>query len=354
MRLQSLGMADVGSDAAVGSGHCEPVVGSEQGPSVGWVRRVAAPASVAVSRVFRVVGCLMQGVDARNTRLTEALADAVGERVVAMAAVHGGDTSAAFRVELESGQSLFAKTHAEPPAGFFTTEAWGLEWLRSSDAVEVPRVVAVSDGDVDGDGPAFLALEWIHQGPTGVGDETAFGRQLALLHAAGAPCFGREDRRTTGSLALPNEPTASWATFVATDRFLPLAHIARQRRALPPDVIDRLERLAHSLDRYDDGSPPARLHGDLWAGNRLVGRDGRSWLIDPAAHGGHREFDLAMMRLFGGFGPQVFDGYAEVSPLTDGWADRVELHQIAPLVVHAIKFGGGYLAAATRAIDRYA
>jgi fructosamine-3-kinase len=100
--------------------------------------------------------------------------------------------------------------------------------------------------------------------------------------------------------------------------------------------------------------PPARLHGDLWAGNHLVDTSGASWLIDPAAHGGHREFDLAMMRLFGGFGTACFDAYGERAPLADGWGERVALHQIAPLVVHAVKFGGGYRPAAEAAIRRYA
>ena len=96
------------------------------------------------------------------------------------------------------------------------------------------------------------------------------------------------------------------------------------------------------------------MHGDLWAGNRLVDERGDSWLIDPAAHGGHREFDLAMMRLFGGFGDACFAAYAELHPLAAGWEDRVALHQIAPLVVHAIKFGGHYVGAAESAIARYA
>ena len=100
--------------------------------------------------------------------------------------------------------------------------------------------------------------------------------------------------------------------------------------------------------------PPARLHGDLWAGNRLVGSGGESWLIDPAAHGGHREFDLAMMRLFGGFGDACFAAYAEVAPLAEGWQERVPLHQLAPLVVHAIKFGGGYVGASVQALDKLA
>src|SRR5680860_580378 len=121
----------------------------------------------------------------------------------------------------------------------------------------------------------------------------------------------------------------------------------------PAGTIDGLDRLAGTLDRFETGEPPARLHGDLWAGNRLVDAGGASWLIDPAAHGGHREFDLAMMRLFGGFGAACFDAYDEVFPLVSGWQERVDLHQIAPLVVHAIKFGGHYRDAAARAVGRY-
>lgn len=286
-----------------------------------------------------------------NDTLAGAVAMALGSPVVSMAVVHGGDVAAAYRVSLADGRQVFAKTHPSAPAGFFTTEATGLTWLRAAAAVPVPAVLAVADEPVP-----MLVLAWIDVGG-GRGDdalEVAFGRGLAALHDAGAPSFGREDRRTTGSRALPNEPQSTWAEFYATDRLLPLARLARDGRALSPSAIAGLERLAASLGRFDDGAPPARLHGDLWAGNRLVARDGTSWLIDPAAHGGHREFDLAMMRLFGGFGPACFAAYEEAHPLGAGWAERVELHQIAPLVVHAIKFGGGYVAAAERAIARYA
>ena len=125
---------------------------------------------------------------------------------------------------------------------------------------------------------------------------------------------------------------------------------ARSRTA----SIAAMERLAGRLEQLGGpAEPPARLHGDLWAGNRLIDADGRNWLIDPAAHGGHREFDLAMMRLFGGFGEACFAAYADAFPLADGWEERVPLHQIAPLAVHTIKFGGGYVSAASAAIARY-
>ena len=198
-------------------------------------------------------------------------------------------------------------------------------------------------------------LEWIDVGGgRAESGEAEFGRRLAELHDTDAPCFGRTDGRTTGSLALPNDPSDSWVEFYAERRLRPLARLAGDRAALAPASIAALERIAARLDALGGPpQPPARLHGDLWAGNRIVDRSGRSWLIDPAAHGGHREFDLAMMRLFGGFGAEAFAAYDDEFPLADGWEQRVPLHQLAPLIVHAIKFGGGYVDTAAAAIRRY-
>ena len=290
-------------------------------------------------------------IDALAQPLRTAVERALGRRVEQMSVVRGGDVAAAFRLELVGGGVLFAKTHPSPPPGFFTTEATGLSWLREANAVPVPEVVAVSDGSDDT--PPFLVLGWIDEGRPTASTDADLGAALAALHDAGAPSFGREDRRTTGSRGLPNDPHETWAGFYAECRLLPLARLAAASEALPANAIAQLERLATTLDRFDDGAPASRLHGDLWGGNRLVDRSGRSWLIDPAAHGGHREFDLAMMRLFGGFSAGCFLAYEERHPLAPGWEERVPLHQIAPLVVHAIKFGGGYVPAAVAAITRY-
>ena len=262
--------------------------------------------------------------------------------------VSGGDVSDSFRVESEDGQIAFVKTHRSPPPGFFTTEAAGLTWLAECPDVNVPGVLGVSDD------PPFLALEWIHEGHRRPHTEAELGRALAALHRTGAPFFGRADERTTGSLALPNHPCDTWVEFFAERRLVPLARIASERGSLEPGTVTDLGSIAGRLAELGGpAEPPARLHGDLWAGNRLVDTDGASWLIDPAAHGSHREFDLAMMRLFGGYGDEMFASYHEEFPLSDGWADRVQLHQLAPLVVHAIKFGGGYVAAVDSAVARY-
>ena len=256
----------------------------------------------------------------------------------------GGDVAEAHRVVLGDGRTVFAKTHRNPPPDFFATEAAGLDWLRAARAVSVPDVLAV--------GERLLVLEWIERGAAEHFTEVSFGRSLASLHQAGAPCFGRLDRRTTGSRRLPNDPCERWSEFYAARRLLPLARLAADDEALAPRTIRRLETLAADLDRFGaSDEPPARLHGDLWAGNRMIDRNGVNWLIDPAAHGGHREFDLAMMHLFGGFGADSFSAYRTAFPLADGWEQRVPLHQLAPLVVHAIKFGGGYAASTERALD---
>lgn len=282
----------------------------------------------------------------RAERLAARVGSALDGEVVGLAPVHGGDVAEAFRVVLADGRTVFAKTHRRPPPGFFVTEATGLTWLREAGAVAVPEVLAVLDD------PPALVLEWIEEGRPGPGTEAALGRALAALHRAGAPCFGREDRRTTGSRGLPNEPFPTWAEAYAENRLRPLARLARDGRSLPPDACLDLELVADRLPELGGPpEPPARLHGDLWAGNRLVGAGGENWLIDPAAHGGHREFDLAMMRLFGGFGADCFAAYGEAFPLADGWEARVPLHQLAPLAVHAIKFGGSYVGATRRALD---
>lgn len=289
-----------------------------------------------------------------TTALATAVARALGAEVSELQPLGGGDVALSYCVSLRDGRVVFAKTHRTAPPGFFVTEAEGLRWLRAAGALPVPDVLAVGDGEDDS--IQFLVLEWIDALGSSRGSgarEAQFGRDLAALHAAGAPCYGREDRRTTGSRSLPNEPVPNWATFYAESRLLPLAHLAEIEGVLSNAEVDALRRVASNLHAVAGSEEsPSRLHGDLWAGNRLVDGDGTSWLIDPAAHGGHREFDLAMMRLFGGFGHEVFAGYEAVAPLTPGWEERVPLHQLAPLVVHAIKFGGTYVGATADALRR--
>jgi fructosamine-3-kinase len=265
--------------------------------------------------------------------------------------VGGGDINEAFHVALADGTEAFVKTRADASPGEYAAEAAGLQWLAEPGAVRTPRVLEI--------GERYLALEWIERGRLDATGVEELGRGLARTHRAAPPRFGAlraaGGPSRFGSLGLPNDPTEDWSSFYAERRLRPLARIARERGALAAAGIDAVERVCERIaELTGPPEPPARLHGDLWSGNVMAGADGRPWLIDPSAYGGHREVDLAMLRLFGAPSEGVFDAYMQVGSLADGWEERVGLYQLLPLLVHALLFGGSYRAAAERMAVRYA
>jgi fructosamine-3-kinase len=256
---------------------------------------------------------------------------------------------------LADGRSIFAKVAPGPDeavAAAFTAEANGLRWLaEADDGPPVPAVIGVS--------PELLVIELVEvteRTRTPAQAARQFGADLARLHSAGAPSFGAPWPGYIASLPLDNtqaDGATDWGSWYARCRLLPYLRRARDKGALSraeaglvESVIDQISELAGPPE------PPSRLHGDLWWGN-IVWSGGRGWLIDPAAHGGHRETDLAMLDLFSSpEQDEILRGYTETVPLADGWQSRVPLHQLHPLLVHVCLFGGGYtaqLAAVARA-----
>ena len=285
--------------------------------------------------------------------LEQAVGEALGDEVMTAQEVPGGDLGEAMRVELRGGDVVFVKTYAGVVEGVHATEAAGLRWLAHAEGgPAVPEVLAVADGKPGA--VRFLALRWIETGPPASLDEEALGRGLAAMHGAGAPAHGGAGTLHLGRLSLPDGPTEDWAQCYAEQRVRPLVARAMEHHELTRDDAADIERVCDRMgDLVGPAEPPARLHGDLWAGNVLAGADGRPWLVDPAAHGGHREVDLAMLRLFGGPGERCFSAYEEVAPLADGWRDRVALWQLFPLLVHAVLFGGAYGGRAGEVARRY-
>ncbi|CAN5301452.1 fructosamine kinase family protein [soil metagenome] len=267
----------------------------------------------------------------------------LGVGVVSTIPVAGGEICTTTRVRLTDGRSAVMKTRPNAPAGFFPTEAEGLAWLAEPSGSPVPPVLAVDE--------ECIIVGWVEPGrPTSDSAET-LGRTLAGIHGAGAGCFGASHDGFIGLAPLPNKACPDWPEFYASRRVMPYVKAAVDRGALTSDearVIETLMRSIHGFAGADE--PPARIHGDLWSGNIVWGADGTAYLIDPAAHGGHRETDLAMLTLFGTPHVQrIIDSYDEASPLAEGWQARVPLHQLHPLLVHAVLFGGGYGARAAAA-----
>ena len=267
-----------------------------------------------------------------------------------IARVGGGDINEAYHVELADGREAFVKTRATASSGEYEAEAAGLRWIAEPGGVRTPVVFDV--------GASYLALEWVPRGTLSEAGAEELGRGLARTHLAGAGSFGSFGRAAAagfGSLRLSNEPAPDWPSFFADRRLRPLARVARERGALSRAGAEMVERVCERLaDLCGPPEPPARLHGDLWGGNVMADAQGRAWLIDPSAYGGHREIDLAMLRLFGAPSGRIFSAYEEAAPIAEGHAERVGLYQLLPLLVHAVLFGGSYIAAAEGMAARYA
>ncbi|MFE0799265.1 fructosamine kinase family protein [Streptomyces sp. NPDC058812] len=242
-------------------------------------------------------------------------------------------------VTLDDGHTVMVKRG--DGAGAARAEAAGLRWLADARTVRVPAV--------RGEGERWLVTDRVARGRASDRAAVRFGRDLAALHAAGAPGFGAAppggpEDAYIGLAPMRNVIGDDWPTWYAEHRVLPYLRRAVDAGTLRQAEAADVERVCERLPELaGPAEPPARLHGDLWNGNVLWGADGRAHLIDPAAHGGHRETDLAMLCLFGcPHLDRILDGYRETAPLADGWAGRVGVHQLFPLLVHAVLFGRGY------------
>jgi len=249
-----------------------------------------------------------------------------------------------YQAVLADGRAVFAKVAADGLGGVFEAEARGLRWLAEAGAVGVPEVLGWDD--------ATLAVSQVPPGRAGAAAAERFGRELARLHRAGAPRFGAPWPGFIASLSLPNDHSvtasapstvATWPGWYRARRVLPYLRLAVDAGTMTGTDARLVESAAaRAADVAGPEEPPSRIHGDCWSGNVLwSGASG--WLIDPAAHGGHRETDLAMLALFGApYLDRILGAYAGEAPLAPGWRQRVPLHQLHPLLVHVVLFGTAY------------
>jgi fructosamine-3-kinase len=283
-----------------------------------------------------------------HSQLADAVEVLLGVRPVSMRAVGGGDIGDSFHATLADGDQCFVKHYHGATPELPQCEARGLSWLAEPGCLAVAGVRAVSDAH------PILVLDWIESAPRRDDFDEALGRGLAALHRAGPDRFGFPEDNFIGSLRQSNTMSDSWPDFYGQCRLSPLLRRARDDSKLDEGVVRDAESLITRLDlRCGPPEPPARLHGDLWGGNLMVGNDGAACLIDPAVYGGHREIDIAMMRLFGGFSPRTFAAYDEQYPLAAGADERVGLYQLYPQLVHVLLFGGGYASSFASTVRQY-
>jgi len=286
-----------------------------------------------------------------RTTTKDAIAAAIGSEVVTARSVGGGSINEAYACELADGRRVFVKANADGDPRMFPLEQRGLKWLGEAKALRTPEVIAVNEPSND---VPFLVMELIEPAARSSSYDADLGRGLAALHAFGAPSFGLDHDNFLATLEQDNTTAESWPEFYARQRLEPQVKMAIDTRSGPSRWSEQFEALYKRLgDLVGEAEPPSRLHGDLWSGNLHTDANGNPVLIDPAVYGGHREIDLAMLRLFGSPSRTFFDVYHETFPLAPGSEDRVSLYQLYPLLAHVNLFGGSYAASVQSALDRY-
>lgn len=294
--------------------------------------------------------------------LGEALGACAGEgtKIKDRRAVHGGDCNDAYLLTLTDGRRIFLKSNHIGNAHFFTAEARGLRAIAETKAIAVPKVLACgTDKETQ---TVFLLMEYIEEGKKRADFFEAFGRNLAAMHRAtppvqmpaGRPC-GFDEDNIIGFRPQVNTPHADWISFYRDCRLLPQLRDAQAAGYLSKEDLRQADSVMSRLDRWLIEPEAASLvHGDLWGGNYMTGTDGSAMLIDPAAYIGHREVDLAMSEMFGGFPAAFYRAYQEAYPLQPGYEDRRPLYDLYQMLNHLNQFGGSYLGSVRRILQRYA
>lgn len=285
--------------------------------------------------------------------MKDAIATALGTPVTGLRPVSGGSINQAAVVETPDGE-LFVKWNRHPIPDQFDREAEALQALRDSGtSLRIPEPIVWRRPR--GDTPAFLVIEYLEPGRKVADFDALLGRGLAELHAASADQFGFSHDNYCGATPQPNPWTDDWITFYREHRLRHQLEICADRRGFSSSDRADYERLLERLDELlgIEPEPPALIHGDLWSGNLHVAPDGLPSIIDPAAYYGHREAELGMMSLFGGFSSRVYDAYQESFPLQRGWRDRLPLYELYHVMNHYYLFGGGYGSQAMGIVKRF-
>lgn len=294
------------------------------------------------------------------TSLEEAVGSLFGEKagIAGLARIAGGDINEAYRLELHDGRNVFLKANRKENLSFFKAEAEGLGAIARTGAIGVPDILGCGTDGAQG-GYAFLFLEFITSGGRVPDYWETFGHELAAMHRAETADFvsggkyGFNDDNYIGSRRQVNGAYDRWTDFFRDCRLAPQFRQAEK-------YFDRADRsradrlLERTADILTEPPYPSLLHGDLWSGNVMTGRDGRAWLIDPAAYVGHYEADLAMTELFGRLPQRFYDAYREAAPLQTGYEDRRDLYHLYHLLNHLNIFGQTYLSSVKRIMKKYA
>ena len=264
--------------------------------------------------------------------------------------VHGGDINQAYCVFTSTGKYFLKVNDRNKYPAMFEKEASGLDILNKHCILTIPKVIKAGDCDHQ----QYLLMEWLEKGSPQKNMWKDFGQGLAMMHQKRQEYFGLSENNYIGSLPQINTPHNEWSIFYTECRIMPLAKILFDAGNYSSADIKSANSFCNDLKNIFPLEFPALLHGDLWGGNYMITSSGNAAIFDPAIYFGHREMDIGMTKLFGGFDSRFYKAYDEVYPLAKGWEKRLAVTQLYPLLVHAVLFGGHYVSNAKEIIKQFA
>jgi protein-ribulosamine 3-kinase len=263
--------------------------------------------------------------------------------------VAGGSINNAFRIKAGETYCFVKSNSGKSFPGMFSAEKKGLQLLADHNEIKVPRVIHVQDDQEE----SFLILEYVELVKPDPEVFREFGRGLASMHRYSNNRFGLDHDNYIGSLKQSNKFHSSWAEFFIEERLAPQLKLAFDNKKIGGSFIRLTDQLFSRINNLFPSESSSLIHGDLWSGNFMATRDAKPCFYDPAVYYGHREMDIAMTRLFGGFEKGFYEAYNENFPLENGWSKRVDLCNLYPLLVHVNLFGGSYAREAEGIVKRF-
>ncbi|AUP80787.1 fructosamine kinase family protein [Flavivirga eckloniae] len=277
------------------------------------------------------------------------LSNIIKESITKVSVIHGGDISEAFKIETPDNCYFLKLNKALNALKMFQAETYGLQLIGKTNTIKTPEVLACDSFQ----NSAFLLMEFIESKAASTEDLENLGKQLAHLHHCTSTYFGLDQNNFIGSLPQSNKTNISWVKFYTTERLLVQLELAKQKGLLSNNEFPTAQKIEEALEPLFADVKPALLHGDLWSGNYLISSDGTPYLIDPAVYYGHNEVDIAMTKLFGGFGNSFYDAYHANLKKDEHTSYRIDIYQLYYLLVHLNLFGSSYYGSVVSILKKY-